>query len=701
VRGSSRNWRQRSAAPRFSQWWKPWYSLRFGVGRGRTINERPSVGLKDLVAAPTDVAARVDVRWRNIGMVSVVLLVVLFGRLTWLQTVEYKSSVASVRNNTLRTADIPATRGQILDRNGEVLVGNQTTTELCVPRVELTLNPSVIGALAVLTGMSTQSIHTKLMDQRFLPYQPIPIMVNTPANLIEYLSLHSAEFPGVTLIKVSTRVYPLGGSTAPHVLGYTGPITGDELAQHPNAGYQLTSSYGQAGIESFYEPFLRGVDGQQTERVDRAGNVLGTIKVTQPVVGNSVVLNLDGGLQQAVQGYLAEAIGRARRQVDPRSGRYPPAPNGAAIVLDPNNGHVLAMTSFPTYNLQNFVGGLSDAQFQTLLHNGAFNDYAIQGLYTPGSTFKMVSATAQLAHGLFPPYQYVNDTGTYKVPGCLQGYHGCLFHDDETAGNGMVDLPMALTKSSDYYFYNIGYLFWSHTGRYGTTPIQDIAHQYGLDSLSLIDLPFESVGRVDSPTVRERLHAANPKAFPNYSWYTGDNLEMAFGQGSTAVTPLGLATAYATFANGGTRYAPEVAAAVVGPTGKVLRLYQPRVLNRLALTPAITTPITQGLLGVVNSPSGTAYWSFRQYFHGSLAAFPIAGKTGTASNQPGQEPNSWFVGFGPVGHPRYVVLCVVGEGGYGASVAAPVVAQTFNYLVGHPIGTLHFNPVVATSGGAK
>jgi penicillin-binding protein 2 len=287
--------------------------------------------------------------------------------------------------------------------------------------------------------------------------------------------------------------------------------------------------------------------------------------------------------------------------------------------------------------------------------------------------------------GVFPPYKIIDDTGFFKVPGCLQGAHGCIFHDDQSIGAGLIDLPRALTVSSDYYFYNLGYLFWAQQAKYGQTPIQNVASEYGLNSLTNIDLPNEVVGRVDSPEVRKLLHAQAPKAFPNVAWYTGDNIEMAFGQGTTALTPIAIANAYATFANGGTRYEPQVAAAIIDAHNKVVVRYQPRILGHVSLPPSVRDPILQGLEGVVMNPSGTAYGTFRTYGKFSLASFPIAGKTGTASNAHGLEPNSLFVGFGPVGHPKYVIVCVVAEGGYGSAAAAPVVVQAFNYLVAHPI----------------
>jgi penicillin-binding protein 2 len=341
-----------------------------------------------------------------------------------------------------------------------------------------------------------------------------------------------------------------------------------------------------------------------------------------------------------------------------------------------------------------------------LLNEGAFNNYAIQGLYTPGSTFKLITATTQMQTGVFPPYKIIDDTGFFKVPGCLQGAHGCIFHDDQSVGAGLIDLPLALTVSSDYYFYNLGYLFWAQQAKYGQTPIQNVASEYGLNSLTNIDLPNEVAGRVDSPQVRKLLHAQAPLAFPNVNWYTGDNIEMAFGQGTTAITPIALANAYATFANGGTRYEPQVAAAIINAHNKVVVRYQPRVLGHVSLPPSVRNPILQGLEGVVMNPSGTAYGTFRTYGNFSLASFPIAGKTGTASNAHGLEPNSLFVGFGPVGHPKYVVVCVVAEGGYGSAAAAPVVVKAFNYLVAHPIKPVSLKaqlsvPVTTTTKPAK
>ena len=186
---------------------------------------------------------------------------------------------------------------------------------------------------------------------------------------------------------------------------------------------------------------------------------------------------------------------------------------------------------------------------------------------------------------------------------------------------------------------------------------------------------------MDSQPERVKLHAEDPTAFPNTSWYTGENIEMAFGQGGTYITPIEQAVAYSTFANGGTRYAPQVAAAVVSSSGKVVKRFTPQVVGHVPMSPTNRQAMLTGFEGVVTSRDGTAYGV------PGLAAFPggVAGKTGTADTVAGKEPTAWFVGFGPVADPQYVVVCVIDQAGYGATAAAPVVAQIFDYLAAHPV----------------
>ena len=662
------------------------------------ITERRGPSLPNPLAAPEDVGSRPDVRLWVVGAVFLALFCFMGVRLAFLQLADHAAYAATVQDNTLRTVSIPAPRGKILAREGTVLVANTVHQELVLSRLQADSVPGLIGRVAALADVPVNQVDASLSSNQYSAYEPVPILTDTPPKVIIYLDEHRAMFPGVSVETVSERTYPAGGDLAPQVLGYVHPITQSELAALASKGYTATSVIGQDGIEEYYDQYLRGIDGTQSIEVDAAGDPIATVHSQPAVTGDTVVLNIDASLQSFVSNALAQDILRVRSTFDPRygqSGGYPPAPDGAALVLDPRNGHVLAMASYPSYNLDIWKGALAQNAYDSLLRSNALNNNVISGLYTPGSTFKLVTATAALQDHLISPTQYVDDTGRFVIPNCAALHNaGCVFHDDEVTGLGEVDMSSALTESSDYYFYNLGYQFWNdYTNikhyRYGETPIQDVAAAYGLTAPSGVDLPGESSSIVDGPQVVAREHAQYPTLYPYGNWYTGNNVEMAFGQGGTVLTPLALANAYATFANGGKHFTPEVAAAIVSPRGTVLQRYLPKLTGRVALPPSVRSPILQGLLGVVNNPSGTAYAAFHTYANFNLSAFPVAGKTGTATVVQGQEPNSWFVGFGPVDHARYVVLCVIAQGGYGADAAAPVVAQTFGYLVHHPVGALH------------
>ncbi len=679
----------------------------FGFGGRRSPRQprirsrRRSVSIADLVPSPDETDARPDFRLVALGGFFAILFGFLVLRLFTLQVVDAQSIKAAATATQVRVVPLEAPRGEITDRSATILVGNQVSQEIVLSRLEASQHPAVVGQVAALTNQTPAQVQAILNNAKYDPYQPAPIQTNASAATIQFLQEHPEQFPGVSVQETTSRTYPQGGTSGTHVLGYVGAISPTQLTENKGKGYSQASAYGQSGIEQFYQSPLRGTNGSQTIEVNAQGQVAGVVSQTNPIPGDTVVLNLDLGLQQTLQTALEQQILADRQSVDKRSGKVPPAPNGAAIVMDPRSGAILAMASYPTYDLTQFVGGITQANLNGILGSGALNNYAISGLYTPGSTFKMITATAALQNGLISAGQYVNDTGTFTVPSCIAGGAGCVFVDDEAGGVGEVNLTGALTASSDYYFYNLGYLFAAQTTKYGKQPIQDVAAQYGLGQASGIDLLGGSVGRVDSAIERQKLHASAPKAFPNTTWYQGDNIEMAFGQGATAVTPLEMAIAYSTFLNGGTRYAPEVAAGLVSSSGELIRQYPPRVTGHVALTPAISDPILQGLLGVVQSPNGTAYETFKQYAHFNEATFSVGGKTGTASNSPGQEPNSWFVGFGPNPNPQYVIVCVIDQGGYGASAAAPVVAQTFNWLATNPVGPVKFptasSPATTTS----
>ena len=657
-----------------------------GGTRQPRMRPRKSVNVASLGGSPEDEPSRPNLRLRIVGIAVLVLFLVLVLRLWTLQIIDGKSYAAAVNRNQVRVVEVAAPRGEIVDRNGTVLVSNMPEQEILLSRVTAAQDPSIIAKVAALIGQTPAQVNAAVKNERYSPYEPVPVDTDVSADTVQWLQTHSSEFPGVSVQTITQRTYPQGGTVGTHVLGYLGDISAAQLKADPKAGYTQGSLVGQSGIEAQYEPYLRGVNGRQALSVNASGNVVGTLSRTAPKLGDTVVLNLDAGLQEAVQNDLAAQILADRKTPDVEDhNKLPPAINGAAIVLNPQNGQVLAMASYPTYDLNEWVGGISTANYDALTTNGAdaLNNNAIQGEYTPGSTFKLITATADLQDGVYSPLRYFDDTGTFKVSNCTGGT--CTFSDNPGDGGGEYNLAMALTVSSDSYFYNLGELFWEGKSTYGPTAIQDVAAQYGEGVSTGIDLPDEVTGRVDSQPEREKLHQEDATAFENTTWYTGDNVEMAFGQGATQLTPIEQAVAYATFANGGTRYAPEVASEVVNPTtGKVVETIAPKVTGHVNLPTSVSGPILQGLEGVISNPKGTAYADFQ----GFPANWNLAGKTGTATNPGADEPNSWFVAFGPNPNPQYVVLAVIDQGGYGASAAAPLVRSIFDYILANEIGAV-------------
>ncbi|HTT86845.1 MAG TPA: penicillin-binding transpeptidase domain-containing protein, partial [Acidimicrobiales bacterium] len=498
---------------------------------------------------------------------------------------------------------------------------------------------------------------------------------------------HQQMFPGVSITSGTQLTYPQG-ETGAQMLGYVRQISQDELAAHHDADYQLGDLYGQDGLENTYQSYLRGTPGTNDVEVNAQGQVVGSLGETAPKAGDDVVTNIDTGLEQTLQGALDDKIAGLQGTVDSATGEVEHPTGGAAVALDPQTGAVLALVSAPTYNPSFWNStDISEASLKQL--GSSTSDNAIDGYYTPGSTFKLATASAALQTGLITPDFSYYDDGTFDIPGCRNGGQGCspLHDNDGEVPDSSIDVSQALTVSSDDFFYNLGAMFWDDyktNGAYGEQPIETTAAAYGYGEKTGIDLPGEDAGdyaRVDSPTVDAKEHAQDPTDYPNGNvWTTGNNIELAFGQGQTAITPIEQAVAYATFANGGTRYVPQIAAAVVSSSGRVIERFTPKVAGHVTLSPADHAAMLSGFEGAVNAPGGTATSTFAGFPFDQLS---LAGKTGTASATE-QVPTSWFVGWGPVNDPRYLIAVVIAKGGYGASAAAPVARTGFEYLVSHP-----------------
>jgi penicillin-binding protein 2 len=643
-------------------------------------------------------------------VVVVCLFAALFGRLWYLQGVEANTvAVKSVAGQGIETVYIPAPRGEIFDRNGVLLAGNKIEQVVTVaPGAEIA-HPGIVGELSALLVEPTVEVKAAIDNVQYSPYQDVPVKVGVSNAVALAIAENQSLLPGVSVQAEAVRYYPQAQLTA-NIVGYVSGITGPEYSQVKNEQcgtgvpcYQTTSLIGQAGVESSFENYLRGTPGVEKVQVDSQGQVLGLLSYRPPVPGDNLVLSVSVNDQRTAVQALDEWVLKARGMTDSVSGQFFRAPAASMVVEDPRNGQILALATYPDYNPDDFLGGISEAKWK--YYNNPTNNYplidrAISTGYAPGSTWKLVTATAMLKYGLRSPYAYYDDIGAYSIG-------GQTFHDDDNIPLGPIDLSTALTESSDTYFYSLGGQFWqtydSGHNLKGPDPLQTVASEFGLGHYSGIALPGEDPGIVPDAQVVAKEHEQYPKDYPDAVWEPGFEVQEAIGEGQDSVTPLQLADAYAAFANGGTLYVPDVALAVEAPgradrpNGKIIKLFHPQVKSHVPLpTGYERQAMLQGFEGVTANPGGTAYGAFTGF---PLSQYPVAAKTGTAQVDdycapyttcaPGalhwpayKQDTSVFSSFAPATAPRFVVDAVFEQSGYGASVAAPAVEQVYTSLFG-------------------
>lgn len=615
------------------------------------------------------------------------LFAALFARLWFLEVVNGPTAQAVAQNNGIRLIYIPAPRGEILDRNGNLLVGNVNVPVIEVSRQVALQNPDMIARLAPLLNMTLPQLEKAVNNVQYSPYAPVPVLRNASPQQILYIQENQGLFPGVDATSITERSYTPIGLAAANVVGYVGQVSDRQLKKLKGQGYQPGDQIGLAGVESSYESILRGTPGVEKVQVDSRGDVLTTLSVTKPVPGLNLRLSIDGNVQTAAETALNQGMLAARHTFDSVTRRDFQAPAGSAVVEDPNTGQIIALATNPTYDPSQFVGGISEAAYQALLNNPSdpLLDRSIQGQYAPGSTFKLITGTAGLQYGMITPYSYFNDTGRLMIGNFPA-------HNDNFESYGEINLPSALTVSSDLFFDDIGVRLWYSRAQVGQDALQNVAKSYGLGSPTGIALPNEAPGRIPTPESYARDHQRYPTAYPNGTWFPGDSQNTAIGQGEDTVTPLQLANAYSTFANGGSVMVPELVLDAETATGHVVQTFAPKVSKTVDLQPAWRAALLQGFEGVVNNPKGTAYGVFAGT---PLAGKGLAGKTGTATQVAPKQATSVFTSFGPAAKPQYVVDSFVEDAGYGASVAAPIVREIWDALFGLPL-----QPVAYTAAGS-
>ena len=643
------------------------------------------------------------------------LLFAVMGRLFYLQVAaapKYKSAALSIQSRDVVT---PATRGLIVDSAGVPLALNKVGLAVTVDRTKIDKQEdkgvAVLKNLSKLLNLQYADVwqRTRLCGE--LPkgkkagcwtgsrFQPIPITKEADPQIALQIVERSDKYPGISATPIAIRNYPgIAGVNGAHLLGYVGPLTDYDLSGAGGRSYFRSESIGKAGLEIKFDSYLRGSPGIKTVIVDRKEAVTSTSQNTKPTPGNHLVTNIDIRLQAATEKALADAVRRARA-----SGHR--ADGGAAVVLDVNNGAVLAIASYPTFDPNAFEKGLTVQEAKDLFSEStgvpALNR-ALQGLYAPGSTFKAVSIIAAKDAGY-------SLSASYACPASVE-VGNRVFNNFESKAQGTLSMKKALAVSCDTIWYRIAFDEWLRDG--GLKPKSSAndyffkaAARFQMGEKTGIDLPSESKGRLADRNWRKAWYSQNKDFYCNYVERTtkaqqtpfliqlakencidgdkiraGDAVNFSIGQGDTIITPIKLAQMYAAIANGGTIWKPVVAKAVISNSGKVIKTYPSEVLGNIDVAPATIEFLHDALHEV--TVSGTSASVF--------AGFPVAtaGKTGTAqvfgknSNGSAKDDTAWYASFAPAKNPKFAVVMMVSQGGFGASTSAVGVKQIYQTLFG-------------------
>ena len=670
-----------------------------------------------------------------LGVVAIVLFGALSAQMWYLQAVHSRDVEEVIGKVRTRTIKLIPERGRIFDSAGRVMADNKRTLVVTIDR-DVVRKPAERLAMAQrLSGPLNVPIKTlleRMQDERYGPFESIPLREDVSEDTALFLMERVEDYRGIFVREEWRRSYPYG-ALGGHVLGHLGAILKGNLAYYKSVGYDPNERVGQYGVEEAYETALRGTPGFVRYEVNAVGNILRLIERVEPIAGNDLQLSIDLTVQQFAEQALETQLlvrqrveaGQVRLPDGTLDPQYPEvnfykAPAGSVVVLNHNSGRVIAMASYPRFDVRWFGGGLPKDKFSQLFpqtddpDKSILVNRAISGRYNVGSSFKPLVAYAALNSGQLPgadEYTF-DDRGTYKLQSipedrCQQGIK-CVFRNSICRATGApcrygtVDVESALAVSSDTFFYKIGEQILTERGY---APIlENEVRRFGLGSPTNIDLPYEYAGTIPSQALKKRL--ADIGAISQESgeaYYVGDQILFSIGQGLLSVTPLQMTQAFAVIANGGRVYEPKVGLALLAPgtrdsrpgivdfgsTEVVERLVSIKPTRRISMTSAIRTPIIKGMTRAITGPGvnfdyyhkATGENIFRGYDYEKL---PIAGKTGTAQgfgNLPWND-SSAFGAFSLDGSQPYTVYAYLEKAGYGSQAAAPVVKCIFTALAG-------------------
>lgn len=653
-------------------------------------------------------------RYYIISVLVVLLIGVIFIKLFNLQIVNGVTYRKQSENRLLRSHTITATRGEITDRFGRPLVTSRMGFDLVAYKEYIDdekLNQLILDTTKILDKYGASYYDTlpisengefifnspdysaesdfkkannfnkdmtakEILDELIKRYEidskytqpekrkiagirfemelrsfnsstPYTIATDVPIEVVSYIREQNTKFVGIDVSVEPIRVN-VNGSVASHILGRVGRIYKEEYDILKDKGYGMNDTLGKDGIEKIMEDYLKGTDGVQSIEQSIDGRTMKILETKEAIPGNNVILTIDLELQKIAENSLAETI--QNMSTNPESLG---ASAGAVVVVDVNNGEILAIASYPTFNQNTF-----NEDYKELLENDAkpMWNRAISGTYAPGSTFKMLTAVAALESGVTTRHEVINDLGVYKYYESSNYTPKCWIYTDTGRTHGNQTVVQAIENSCNYYFYEVG-------RRMGIDTLAEYGKKFGLGEYTGIELSGESKGIFASRAYREKINSV---------WYPGDTLQASIGQSDHLFTPIQLANYVATLANGGTRYKLHLIKEVKsGVNAKTIYKNEPEIVEKIEISNENYKAILEGMQAV--SETGTASNVFAGY------PIPVGGKTGTASVPTGTA-NALFVAVAPLDNPQIAIAIVVEHGGHGNYVA-PIAKNIISYYM--------------------
>ncbi|GMA98736.1 penicillin-binding protein 2 [Pelosinus sp. IPA-1] len=575
-------------------------------------------------------------RLNVLTFIIVSIFIALLSRLVWLQALHGEEFKQKAENNRIRLLPITAPRGTFYDRNGVPLVNNRPGFSISLVPIKGPIPREVIVRLAEILGMNPEDIQKK-MSQQGNPLLPTRIKSDVGPEIITKIEERREDLPGVVIEVQAVRSY-IYNELGAHTFGYVGEISDSQLANGKANGYKSGDMLGKTGLEQVWDKELRGVDGGAQVEVNVSGKPVQMLGKKQPIAGNDLILTINAKIQRAAEKAMDERL----KYLQDKLGN-PEAKAAAAVVMNPQTGEILAMVSRPTFDPNKFNGGISAKDWKEINDNpnNPMQNRTIGASYPPGSAFKIVTGTAALETGKITPEEKIFDAGRHRLAPAKGNSHN--------AALGWIDFRVALAKSDNVYFYELG-------NRLGIDTLEQWARKFGLGAVTGINLPDEDDGLVANQRYKKKVY--------DEDWVISETFDAAIGQGFNLATPIQMAVVTSIAANGGHRYRPYLVSKMVSPDGQVLQTFEPEELGTVPMSPSTLTAIRTGLRDVV-TPSGTAGYIFEGF------PVPIAGKTSTAENPHGDD-HGWFVAYGPYDNPTIAIAVIVEQGGFGSDSAAPI-----------------------------